>query len=1550
LGATEEEVDAAFKERTKDLDPEATAQLEELTDARQAVRLHNTWLEEQPAVETLEEEIGAEPEVDIEAEAAPEVSLAERIRQRDTGLPEPETRPEERALPQLQRWIADEVAAGRLRPSPEATTQRFETLVAAETRAVERIGTEVEAEVDLEHPTPVPVEDAHEKLPVAEDDITRARMGQAGFDPDMTRGGYFDQVERELTDFSEFGDRPEAREKMVEKLTVLKKGATFDEMPRVVRMIDKYLPEPSGGFLSKAESDLRGVSRDWHRQFPATEAEPAPTPDETIAKASEETGIDLTQPQAAPTEADRRYHAEALLAATERAEAEPTPEPALVTVQFDSDFSDLSLEEIQQVKIIVEGKLQKLENAKARGEEIIPSYPRDLREDLRTINARLEEMAGPTTEEVEAPPPGAEAVGEEGGVVEGKVLYHGTPTADFETFDTYGSRHGLYGKGAYFTDNPEVASRYAETRKAPKGVTPQPGVKPVRVKVDNPIDMDASANPAQWQKAFEDFAEDVADGMTNGEAYKSVEEAIADEGVYPDYEGAEMMQDGIISMGYDGIVHVGGGRVGDRPHNVTIAFHPEQIESAYTPPAPAPPVEAAVEADLFEEPPKGAVPIGPRSPQSAAVGRKTLDQKPTAEVRDLAEGMDLDASGPVSEVADRVLETKEQVVEDITEPGIKSLYAGVPIIGLPAKAGGEVAVALNDVGFIDLVDRLRRVSQDPLIQEAADQGRRAISTMKSLLGEMAPTLRRLLPTLGSLPTTAKGRVLGGLQRISWAPGNIWGVDRFRLALENRLPADQELTAAEKPIVSAVQAFLKETGHMAEREGLQQFNYRTGEWQPFVVREGDVAPRLATLWYFDTLMIGEGARFDALAKAIAEANNLDPAEVQQTLQEQRAELIGTGERDPSPFRRINAEHMRVWPVMPSYIRDVETGRRVELLESNPFRYVERLAELTASRLSYVRHFGQETEGTSLVNRLVETVRERKGGADEVLALTRALNGMPVERSFYHQPGSALSELAIGLTHASSLLKSGALSLTFVPNMVEPMANIQALAGGPAMKDFWVTLWNLYSGSERRAVTIAALEEMGAISLWVRNMSWNPQRPGESLSRIGREIPTLVVRAFWRSQERLSAELGRVKAERMAAGKGTKGDIADARVMLNVSLPEARTMAEGKGTPEQYLALARRAGAFTTNSPMARAEVSRIEHSRLFKTAFAFTRYAMMKVRWLGQYGPVVVEDVKHLHEARQARDANPDPDTERAYREAWGDAAASSGKVARMLTGTTAAGTAQYFLMALVTGGMLGVKDAWDDFAEEPLRFLRDSFLYTMFAGPFGSIIRLTRNQSRVWYESVLQVTWPGALAIELSDFMTGSGRYRDRGPEEKLAAFVDRFLPINRAVAQGLAALGYGSDAKKMNTALRSYWKHVRRINPQGRYAASSGESIIPDVAKEQKIHAEFRVHMRRATEAIRKGQDPQEHIDRALQLEGKDAPSVAASIRGRRVLTGAMDPESTSYVPSVREALERRVSKETMELLQLHDQLLDTWARSVTPPTSQRPGPSKPRAPSRPK
>jgi len=165
------------------------------------------------------------------------------------------------------------------------------------------------------------------------------------------------------------------------------------------------------------------------------------------------------------------------------------------------------------------------------------------------------------------------------------IVYHGTSTAAkdgdaYNSFETYGSNYGLFGQGSYFTVDPSIAGEYTS-----KGRGKSATIYPAYLSIQNAIDMDAKAERSAWEKGYPDvdFDQWTPDGDTNEAFYRAVEDELTDQGL-PKYEGAEVMQDGLRRMGFDGITHMGGGRVNNadtaKRHRVFIVFDPEQVKSA----------------------------------------------------------------------------------------------------------------------------------------------------------------------------------------------------------------------------------------------------------------------------------------------------------------------------------------------------------------------------------------------------------------------------------------------------------------------------------------------------------------------------------------------------------------------------------------------------------------------------------------------------------------------------------------------------------------------------------------------------------------------------------------------------------------------------------------------------------------------------------------------------------------------------------------------------------------------------------------------------------
>jgi hypothetical protein len=159
------------------------------------------------------------------------------------------------------------------------------------------------------------------------------------------------------------------------------------------------------------------------------------------------------------------------------------------------------------------------------------------------------------------------------------VVYHGSQNI-FEKFDPgRANPDALFGPGAYFTENPDVASGYAGTARKTEAT---PNVTPVFLRITNPLDMDASIHPLiletlQQSSLLDDVLDamnlsDLSEIVTNEQGYRALTvNYVQDYGTSAGAK-ADINEWVLPQMGFDGITHIGGARTGTDPHRVWIVL------------------------------------------------------------------------------------------------------------------------------------------------------------------------------------------------------------------------------------------------------------------------------------------------------------------------------------------------------------------------------------------------------------------------------------------------------------------------------------------------------------------------------------------------------------------------------------------------------------------------------------------------------------------------------------------------------------------------------------------------------------------------------------------------------------------------------------------------------------------------------------------------------------------------------------------------------------------------------------------------------------------
>lgn len=804
-----------------------------------------------------------------------------------------------------------------------------------------------------------------------------------------------------------------------------------------------------------------------------------------------------------------------------------------------------------------------------------------------------------------------------------------------------------------------------------------------------------------------------------------------------------------------------------------------------------------------------------------------------------------------------------------------------------AIAGGAAGRPIINLGFRDLIDRVRVTGGEAGV-EAAEMGKRSVDREKEVYGQISQELDAVL-------SAASGRTISSqkasieLQRVDRVEGKNYGFARLPEAVEGRSSVSKN---AHK-IVDSLNTLIDKTGQVYRDNGHLQYDFNTGEWAPFnYIPGGKVYPRLMHPNMIGIISKGQGPIFNTLVDAIADANQIDAAGVRNILLKMREDYRGDS-KDPTAFHRINSEFTRQIPRMPTHLwvnNDV-----VELIETHPFIYARRLAANAASRTGFISQFGQATERDNIIATLKQRIDDANGNTKAFLDMTRALNGLPVEPPII-EAGSAIGKVVRAYRGVERMAKAGLLSSSVFLQPPELIGNIQAFNG---TGDLLRAVWRL---SRHPRATVALLQHIGAITHDIANLAYNPNRPFESISRgFSEALSRGTLRKFAEEfQETLAATAALEKAERLQRGKHGSQDIIDLMAMMNIGVEDARRIANGQGTEAEYLAIVRRAPAFLTAGAIRAAELTRMSHSRPYRAAIAFELYAQMKVRSM-----VSLSDA--YGKAFQSRDP-------RLF-------TAANLKMARYIAGTSAAGAMQYFLMSFVTGGLSGLEIAWEEMKDEPLEFFAESFVYAMFAGPYGSIIRVMTGGEGNGYEKAIRATMPGFLIDETVSAINGTGSYQNMEWQARAGRWFERLLPVNKAVATTMALFGYGEDSHKMDTAIRAFrrWQFEEK---------RPGNTEPGDVEEERK---RFKTAMRSAYRALRRFDDPSKYIEEAIQVEGIESNlrAAASSLRSRKLLSG-LSPEE---LESVRD----RIGDNAFEQVTLHDALLEGWADSFSSSRKKR-------------
>ena len=1028
----------------------------------------------------------------------------------------------------------------------------------------------------------------------------------------------------------------------------------------------------------------------------------------------------------------------------------------------------------------------------------------------------------------------------------------------------------------------------------------------------------------------------------------------------------DQVSDEIRKMGYDTILDVGG-KMGGVDHNVWIPLSPDQIRNPWAAFDPARTTEAGLVA---EDPARylaeredvigttreagartGGLHGGLERGREVGVARRAerakanLGETQGREVREEPEEYnvgreDRELRGEGSRRNET--DTPEGWYDHTQLPSLRR-QVGVEVKGAVARPLGGLKQTYRYYSE-SLTDTVRRQG-GAVGEELAQRAERVIDKTKQLLGlwdEARSNVQKLVSggPKGAVKTLERAQsAINYLQspikaREGQHPAAIYR--NIQAAVEGDIPLEH-MPKRVRQVVEAIRELNIATGEYFQSIGLLQVKKELRDNPQFALMLNDVitgkAPedtvfrlftpfeggrvflrmqthQLQQIWMNPTTDLRINPQWDQLVQMLAHENNMDAPEVGRILIASRE---GTS-------KRMHAEIPRLFTNFPTDMRMVDkdgkpTGETVPLLWTHPGGYATSVTANSAHRAAFIEEFGQGLDDRRQ-SEAIDRAHQAGINPDDTHRLFRALSGMS-ETTPLDAPDAPAHDITAGWAHLMLIPRTMMLTRASVVNTFEVFGNIQAFGGGAgrlvkmtkklaASEEGWEALQKQYART-------------GLAQTWVMNATLDRQRPlSESVPRIFREymlrlFPTIQA---WKFQEMQAAAMGVVLAEDMrAAAKdgGSSGvqfesDLFVAKHILEFTDDEVAEFRAKTASNEKYVELARRfASRSNTTLLSLPAEESRAANSPAFNRWIAFHRYSMMSVRNLDKvHVGVGKEWTRFKASDRSNKDITRLAGVMKTY--------------ALYMGGKTSSGVYTTFMLALLAGGVKGLLAGLKDFGDEPWEFMAKGFA-TSQLGPIYNM--MTRLDSDRKIENLWMISAPLSVMAELGALALNSGRYQYMNAQEKTLAFFGRINPGPRAIYDIATAAGLTDTDPTRDLAITRYWKWMRD-NDVISFGGDQGLAEADD--------RKFRANMRRAYNLY--GREKQtgttiakadEFVNKALEVEGKEARNVAASIRARRLLTRVPDEQ----MDDLREFL----GPELFASLETHDSIMDSWARSAGPP-----------------
>lgn len=784
-----------------------------------------------------------------------------------------------------------------------------------------------------------------------------------------------------------------------------------------------------------------------------------------------------------------------------------------------------------------------------------------------------------------------------------------------------------------------------------------------------------------------------------------------------------------------------------------------------------------------------------------------------------------------------------------------------------------------------MAERLARVG-GPVSKKVAEEVQRMSSRQKEFYGQLTPTLDPAKRAVGKLT----------------GPGNLWLRKRNSItenAAVNNLFAQNEGTIAvpvgARPTIDKVNVANAEIGKLATKAN------------PDFIPTGKLQ-RVLTNFGYDIIRRGQGDAWNAWTEGVAKANNKPVSDVQDFYKKWKEELDAPSS-DVATMNRINQDFVRRFPKTVTHVKSL--GAWHEVIVADPFNYLESAAQRTSHAAAFREVYplvrdpttGKLSPSNYLASTRKAVMKELDtAGVDATNFdnLISAVQGHPLDRmsSAFSAPDTVTGA---GYRMVRDVVLNPIKALMLTANA--PTNFGELFIGGPTI---FLGSQNTLAAMKRLAADnslAAQLEMTGARNQAMYNMSFDPNSPVRSASRIGSNILRKVTfQQFLNELQETTAAMSAKQITDRISGVGrplTKYEQNRMQAVLQaMGFTEKQAKAALAGDKDILRQFENKASAWLTAGNQSVVEKSRVGASRAFNELFWFHSYPQMTLNQVRAVGGRLYEEAGSY--------------AKKPTKEGWSKVYHNASLFARVIAGRALQGAVTLGVLALVSNWLFGLKQKKQEAMDEPLDFAKDAWLAGM-GGPIAVLHKLSQGSkdSKELTAELVNLS-PSVTAIqELVNAGAGLGRYEEREATERINMFLESKAPGYRALKTGLAVAGLSEKDVELDTAIKAFYAW-RREQP-GYKPASAGGVNEKDL--------EFRVQMRRVKEAFRNGEDWRKELAKV-----KDLKQASQSLRAGTLLEVNGKPLTNEQ----EKQLEGRLGKPLVEKLKTYDAMIREIAREV--------------------